>query len=158
MAFGTGSGGLRNDFRSGFEPLSVGLGLVSPFRKIGLSGPPVDPGLSPKLSMIRASSDMLCVDVAATAYWAWKSLTRSSTSQRYDADHEVRRVRSSGEMKWRGDYVFIGEALAGELIGLAERQEGRHIVRFRGRDLGLIDHQGPFLRFGPPRASRRNRP
>ena len=31
----------------------------------------------------------------------------------YDAHHEVRRVRTSGDIKWRGEHVFIGEALAG---------------------------------------------
>ena len=54
----------------------------------------------------------------------------------YDADHEVRRVRPSGAIKWRGQDVFIGEALAGELVGLAEHESGGHIARFCQRDLG----------------------
>ncbi len=56
----------------------------------------------------------------------------------YDAEHEVRRVRTAGEIKWRGEPVFIGEALVGELIGLAAHESGGHIVRFCGRDLGVI--------------------
>src|SRR5204862_168441 len=44
----------------------------------------------------------------------------------YDADHEVRRVRPTGEIKWRGDYVFVGEALAGECVGLSEHDSGGH--------------------------------
>ncbi len=51
----------------------------------------------------------------------------------YDADHQVRRVRRSGEIKWRGNYIFVGEAFAGETIGLAEVDNGCHIVRFLGR-------------------------
>ena len=51
----------------------------------------------------------------------------------YDAHHEVRRVHSSGEIRWRGESIFIGEALAGEVVGLAERDQGYHIVRFRSR-------------------------
>ena len=70
----------------------------------------------------------------------------------YDADHEVRRVRPTGEIKWKGEHVFIGEALSGELIGLAEHDSGGHIVRFSGRDLGMIDRDRRFLRFAPPRA------
>lgn len=70
----------------------------------------------------------------------------------YDADHEVRRVRPTGEIKWRGDYVFVGEALAGECVGLCEHDTGGHIVRFCGRDLGMIDRKRRFLRFAPPRA------
>jgi len=73
----------------------------------------------------------------------------------YDADHQVRRVRPSGVIKWRGALVFIGEALAGELVGLAEHKGGGHVVRFCHRDLGLIDRAGRFLRFAPPRARLR---
>ena len=42
----------------------------------------------------------------------------------YDADHAVRRVRSNGEIKWGGDFIFVSEALIGELVGIAET-EGR---------------------------------
>jgi transposase InsO family protein len=73
----------------------------------------------------------------------------------YDADHEVRRVRHQGTIKWRNELVFIGEALAGEMVGLAEIDSGGHVVRFAGRDLGVIDPHGRFLRFAPPRARLR---
>jgi transposase InsO family protein len=73
----------------------------------------------------------------------------------YDADHEVRRVRNTGEIKWYGERVFIGEALAGELVGLAEHESGGIIVRFYHRDLGVIDRDRRFLRFAPPRARLR---
>ena len=76
----------------------------------------------------------------------------------YDADHEVRRVRPSGAIKWQGEDVFIGEALAGELVGLAEHEAGCHIARFCRRDLGVIDRQRRFLRFAPPRARLRVAP
>jgi transposase InsO family protein len=74
----------------------------------------------------------------------------------YDADHEVRRVRPSGAIKWRGEEVFIGEALADELVGLAELDNGCWIARFCGRDLGVIDPNRHFLRFAPPRARLRS--
>jgi transposase InsO family protein len=73
----------------------------------------------------------------------------------YDADHQVRRVRPTGQIKWRGECAFIGEALAGELIGLAELENGDHVVRFCGHDLGLIDRRGVFHRFAPPRTGLR---
>ena len=75
----------------------------------------------------------------------------------YDAGHEVRRVRMDGTLKWKGEYVFIGEALAGEPVGLSEQETG-HLVRFCGRDLGLIGVDGRFLRFAPPRARLRAAP
>jgi hypothetical protein len=73
----------------------------------------------------------------------------------YDAFHQMRRVRDKGDIKWRGEFAFIGEALVGELIGLAELENGDHVVRFCGRDLGLLDRRGAFLRFAPPRAGLR---
>ena len=73
----------------------------------------------------------------------------------YDANHEVRRVRPSGAIKWQGEEVFIGEALAGELIGLAEHDKGCWVARFCGRDLGVIDRHRHFLRFAPPRTRLR---
>lgn len=76
----------------------------------------------------------------------------------YDPDHEVRRVRADGTIKWRGDHLFIGEALAREAIGIAEHERAGHVVRFCGRDLGLIDPAGRFHRFAPPRARLRSAP
>ena len=72
----------------------------------------------------------------------------------YDAHHEVRRVHSSGEIRWRGESIFIGKPLAGEVVGLAERDQGYHIVRFSHHDLGMIDPKKTFRRFAPPRTRR----
>jgi transposase InsO family protein len=76
----------------------------------------------------------------------------------YDANHEVRRVRPLGDIKWRGEHVFIGEAFAGELVGIAEHETGASIVRFCHRDLGVIDRDRRFLRFAPPRVRLRAAP
>lgn len=69
----------------------------------------------------------------------------------YGPGQDVRRVRSNGYIKWAGGYVFIGEALSGELVGLAERDQEQHIVSFHDLALGAIDKRGRFLRFAPPR-------
>jgi transposase InsO family protein len=69
----------------------------------------------------------------------------------YDADHQVRRVRSSGEIMWKGSRVFVSEALVGEPVGIFELETGHHVVRFCNLDVGLIDQQGVFHRFAPPR-------
>jgi transposase InsO family protein len=69
----------------------------------------------------------------------------------YDADHQARRVRSSGEIMWKGERVFVTEALIGEPVGIAELETGDHVVRFCSRDIGLIDRHGRFRRFAPPR-------
>jgi transposase InsO family protein len=69
----------------------------------------------------------------------------------YDADHQVRRVRGAGEIMWRGGFVFVGEALAGENVGIRDRGDGTHVVAFCGCDLGIIEQQGRFRRFAPRR-------
>jgi len=77
----------------------------------------------------------------------------------YDADHAIRRVRSSGDIKWGGDFVFISEALIGEPVGVAETQHGDWIVRFADINLGTIDRKTKKLRrFTAGRPARREAP
>jgi transposase InsO family protein len=94
----------------------------------------------------------------ATPASVWSASTRSMPSKVeepwYDADHQTRRVRPGGDIKWRGENVFIGEALAGEIIGITEHDEGKFLARFCRHNLGTIDHQNRFHRFAPPRARR----
>jgi putative transposase len=76
----------------------------------------------------------------------------------YDAEHAVRRVRPTGEIKWGGERVFISEALAGEPVGIAETEGGDWLVRFASVDLGLIKRGtkklNPFAAVRPPRGTR----
>ena len=76
----------------------------------------------------------------------------------YDADHQVRRIRTNGEIKWRGGHLFVSEALAGEIVGIAELDQGLHVVRFCNIDLGVINHRGLFRRFAPLRHQLREAP
>jgi transposase InsO family protein len=92
----------------------------------------------------------------------WRGSSRPMPSRLeapwYDADHQVRRVRSAGEICWRGEFVFIGAAFCGETVGLTERANGTHLVRFCDVDLGIIDPDGRFRRFAPLRHKLRNAP
>jgi hypothetical protein len=71
----------------------------------------------------------------------------------YDAMHEVRRVRETGQIKWRGDLVFVSEAVRGELVGLAETEGGDWTVRFMHVELGRIERR--TRRFRPAWHRRR---
>jgi putative transposase len=64
----------------------------------------------------------------------------------YPADHEVRRVRSNGEIKWRGKLVHINGALCGEPVGLAEARDGSWRVSYGPAALGVIAHGGERLK------------
>ena len=67
-------------------------------------------------------------------------------------DHELRRVRHSGEIKWRGNSIYISQALAGEPVGLQDTDDGGWTVRYGPIDLGVIDHRADRLRRPKPPA------
>jgi hypothetical protein len=48
-------------------------------------------------------------------------------------------VRSNGEIRCAGELVFISQALAGEVMAIAEADDGFYRARFAGLELGLID-------------------
>jgi putative transposase len=70
----------------------------------------------------------------------------------YSAEHEVRRVRHNGEIKWKGDTIFIGEALVGEPLGLIEDDDGSFTVSFGAIALGIIEHGSNRLKRPRPSA------
>jgi putative transposase len=69
----------------------------------------------------------------------------------YPADHEVRRVRRKGEIKWAGGRVFLSEALIGEPVGIVETDAGLFEARYGPILLGRLDHSGNFTKGKPPR-------
>jgi len=71
----------------------------------------------------------------------------------YDATHQVRRVKTSGQIKWQGERIFVCEAVRGELVGLAETERGDWRVHFMQVELGRIDRQ--TRRFTPAWQGRR---
>ena len=71
----------------------------------------------------------------------------------YDATHQVRRVNRNGQIKWRGTWVFISEAMRREVVGLAETERGDWTVRFMQVELGRLERQ--TQRFTPAWHGRR---
>jgi putative transposase len=59
----------------------------------------------------------------------------------YPGHFEVRRVRASGEIKWRGERLFVSEVLGGELVGLEERDDGLWSLFFGPLLLGRYDER-----------------
>jgi hypothetical protein len=68
----------------------------------------------------------------------------------YPAHFEVRRVRTTGEIKWRGQLVMITDVLTGEPIGLEEVSDGAWIVYFAALPLGVLDDATRKLHLFPP--------
>ncbi len=64
----------------------------------------------------------------------------------YSAEHDVRRVRHNGEIRWQGHTIYVNEALVGEPVGLREQADGSFTVAYGPIVLGVIDHGGTRLR------------
>jgi putative transposase len=76
----------------------------------------------------------------------------------YPAVAAVRQVRSNGEIKWDGNFVYICSALAGEAVAVEETEDGRWQVRFFNVPIGIIDPNTRKLRRCPTEASHRTEP
>lgn len=57
----------------------------------------------------------------------------------YPKGATIRQVRSSGQIKWRGEMVYITNIIAGEPVALTEIDDDLWSVSFYNRHLGLID-------------------
>ena len=73
----------------------------------------------------------------------------------YADEDQLRRVRSSGEIKWQGSMLFVSEALIGEVVALQQQEDGDWIARFADVPLLKIDRKtGKAARYGPGRPPR----
>ncbi len=66
----------------------------------------------------------------------------------------VRKVRSSGQIKWGGELIFVSQVLAGEWVGVDETETGDWVVRFADVTLGFIDRKRRRLYRKPMPGSR----
>jgi len=70
---------------------------------------------------------------------------------------EVRRVRSNGQIKWRGELVFVSESLIGEMVGITEDRDG-WLVSFGPIPLGLLyPHSSSLSPLSPTHPSHHHR-
>ena len=61
------------------------------------------------------------------------------SSPEYRGEVTVRRVRSNGQIKWKGDLVYLSEALIGEPVGLEQQDEATWSIRFGPVLIGILD-------------------
>lgn len=59
----------------------------------------------------------------------------------YPSCFTVRQVRSNGEIKWKGELVYISQALVGEPVGLRQIDESEWEIYFSFHPLGILDEQ-----------------
>lgn len=76
----------------------------------------------------------------------------------YPANFEVRRVRTSGEIKWGGALLYVSQALVGEPVGLEEVSDGHWKMYFGAMELALFDIRTRKLVGYTPRVRRGTAP
>jgi putative transposase len=59
----------------------------------------------------------------------------------YGPCYVVRQVRSNGEIKWRGNPIYVHKALIGERIGLRQISDTQWLVMFSFYPLGIMDER-----------------
>ena len=57
----------------------------------------------------------------------------------YEVGVTVRQVRSNGEIRWKGDTIYVSESLKGEPIGLTPQDDRFWSIRFGPLSIGLLD-------------------
>ena len=70
---------------------------------------------------------------------------RQAPEVQYPGHFEVRQVRQSGEIKWRGEYRYISQALVGEPVGLEPVSDRYWRVYFGPVPLALLDERSGDL-------------
>lgn len=63
----------------------------------------------------------------------------------YPGHYEVRRVRSKGEIKWRGRWLFVSKTLGRQSVGLEETDDGLWSLYFGPLLLGRYDERDQCL-------------
>lgn len=64
----------------------------------------------------------------------------------YPGHYEVRSVRTSGEIRWRGKLLMVSESLIGQHVGLVESDDGVWSLYFGAQQLARYDERARTLR------------
>ncbi len=76
----------------------------------------------------------------ATVYYASsRSYPNCIYQPEYRDNVTTRRVRTNGEIKWKGNLVFISQALAGEPVGLKQISERSWAIYYGPLEIGMLD-------------------
>jgi putative transposase len=86
--------------------------------------------------------EALDLEVPAAVYHpSRRILPKKLPEIEYASCYTVRQVRHNGCIKWKGDFVYISQALAGEPVGLRQISEAEWEIRFSFQPLGIMDER-----------------
>jgi len=63
------------------------------------------------------------------------------TTPDYDHAWHVRKVKPSGEFKWKGSDIYATQALAGHYIGLMPKDNGTYTLYFHQHSIGELNEK-----------------
>ena len=75
-------------------------------------------------------------------------------SPEYTVPAQVRRVRTNGEIKWKGNCIFVSQTLTGEPVGLQEIDHQTWLVKYGPLTLGTIKGKAGLRKIGSGASSR----
>ena len=75
----------------------------------------------------------------ASAFREYRSFPSRVPPLEYNTNVDVRRVNANGEIKWKGDQIFISEVLIGARIGLLQVGENLQAIHLGPTRLGYLD-------------------
>ena len=70
---------------------------------------------------------------------SFRSYPSRVSAPEYEVGVTVRKVRSNGEIKWKGDKIYLSEALTGEPVGLVQQDDRLWTIQFGPLVIGLLD-------------------
>ncbi len=72
-------------------------------------------------------------------------------SPEYGSNVTVRRVRRNGQIKWKGELVYLSEALRGEPVGLVQQDDNLWTITYGTLSIGLLDDYAHLIIRTPTR-------
>jgi hypothetical protein len=75
----------------------------------------------------------------STAFQPYRPLRSGARWVEYDSNMDVRRVNTNGEIKWKGQLIFLSEVLIGADVGLLPVAESIWSISFSSVRIGYLD-------------------
>ena len=75
----------------------------------------------------------------STAFRPYRPLRAGARLIEYDSNMDVRRVNANGEIKWKGQLIFLSEVLIGAHVGLLPIGESVWSISFGSVRIGYLD-------------------
>ena len=70
---------------------------------------------------------------------SYRSYPSKVSAPEYEPGVTVRKVRTNGEIKWKGGTIYLSEALRGEPVGLVPQDDRHWTIRFGPLVIGTLD-------------------